>query len=72
MKKKHNRRRHERKDANPEPPLMPNIEETENEDFIEHLDFMMSLTEGKRVGRTRMREIYKDFFHKWRQRGLEF
>jgi len=72
MKKKHNRRRYERKDPKTEPPPPVNMDETDDEDFIEHLDFMMSLTEGKKVGSVRMREIYQDFFKKWRQRGLSY
>jgi len=54
------------------PPPPPDIGKTGNEDFIEHLDFIMSLTEGRRVGQTRMRKIYRKFLKKWRQRGLSF
>ncbi|MCP4266664.1 MAG: hypothetical protein GY777_14025, partial [Candidatus Brocadiaceae bacterium] len=70
-KKAHNRRRYERKDTLPERPN-PDVAANKDRDFMGHMDFMMSLTEGRRVGLYRIEQIYKTFFQNWRQQGLVF
>lgn len=70
-KRAHNRRRYELKDTPPEQPN-PDVEANKDKDFMGHMDFMMSLTEGRRVGPYRIQQIYQIFFQNWRQHGLEF
>jgi len=72
-KKAHNRRRYElkEKDTPPEQPN-PDVEASKDKDFMGHLDFMVSLTEGRRVGPYRIKQIYQTFFQNWRQQGLGF
>ncbi len=74
VKKAHNRRRYELKETPPEYPEQSNsdVEVNRDKDFIGHMDFMMSLTEGRRVGLYRIEQIYKTFFQNWRQQGLVF
>jgi len=71
LKKEHNRRRYENKETQPEQPNT-DVDEIKDKDFMVHLDFMMSLTEGRRVGSYRIKRIYKIFFQNWRQQGLDF
>ncbi len=70
-KKAHNRRRYELKNT---PTKQPNsdVEGGKDKDFIGHMGFMMSLTEGQRVGPYRIQQIYQTFLQNWRQQGLEF
>jgi len=73
MKKKRiNRQRYERKELDEQ--KKPDVKETTEmeEDFIEHLEFMASLTEGRKIGRGRMKVIYRRMMKKWRQHSLSF
>lgn len=76
-KKAHNRRRYELKETPPEHPEHPeqsnsDVEANKDKDFMRHMDFMISLTEGRRVGTYRIQQIYQIFFENWRQQGLVF
>ncbi|WP_096892754.1 hypothetical protein [Candidatus Scalindua japonica] len=74
VKKTHNRRRYELKDTPPEHPEQSNsdVEANKDKDFMGHMAFIMSLTEGRRVDSYRIQQIYQTFFQNWRQQGLEF
>ncbi len=70
-KKARNRRRYELKNT---PLDQPNsdVDGDKDKDFVGHMDFIMSLTEGRRVGPYRIQQIYQTFLQNWRQQGLGF
>jgi len=73
-KKIYNQRRYKNKEIQLEQPIEINtdIDEIKDKDFMVHLDFMMSLTEGQSVGLFRIQQIHKIFSQNWRLPGLDF